>query len=1223
MFGRVSTETLLNLKQYVLKYGEHDAPFYFKALHINYDGDSYVIEEAVPDVLEAGQASFEDSFRVHYELRERIAKDNSDALKSFLVRLKRDTVTADYPGDSPELHYCVHIPLFQEEIWEQAKVFIDLIHQDVYPIPAVDVLGYCGDMADVFFPKDQVDYDACVKATSRTLEKMCAFNSKTGAIQHIIAIDNKQNSGISLKLNPQTLISILGEFALLSVEVYSALFDGLRDEKELCSMGISTMSIDRFYFVEYLLKRTYRFVLEREKVDVTEVDYNKMSQLSDTILAKWIHLMSELFQKEVKPRRQLGKDDQTIIVEILPVLEAQFADFVKEIDETSHSENLSIPEKRAFLAVFLGLDDPSLVNDVFNEDQLIINDLERESISIFIDSNNALLRREDTADGALLSLFLNPSEPTEEVFYPLDLIKKNRISIKHCVATIRELQKNEEKLKTQLANQAESEKCLIKNGVITYKGKTFKLLPTVEDPPLQEQYEPHAVSAKSIDLRGNFTSIKNQGSLGSCLSHSLVSIYEYFLRCNGLNAPDLSELFLYYNARSAEGKTSEDSGSNIQASMNSLASQGICSEKAWPYDEDKFDVCPPEEAYQDAATRKVKVSLNVALSVDDIKSALDDGLPVAVSVNVFESFTTGHGGFIPLPSADEKQSDEHGRHAMVICGFSEEDKVFIVRNSWGMEFGDGGYCYMPYSYFTNPDLTNWAAVIKEIVTAEDVPAGQTVTTQNKIFSIKPEKRAHVNFDHSDANIMLMVTQAGIVEQQDVLDHLLAEDKTLQAYYAKLKQQLIDRNLQTRLKDATINRLNLEANDLKQQKQQKEDEKSSELGTFDKGTLRKLIIGGIIILAITLGGFFAHKVVKSIQNTRKHNIEKFETKIDSLQGSIKAQEKALKKIDLQDTTGVRKKAEDNLASTNKKKTDAEKSLKKLEEKFKEWKKVSPKIWRYVGILDAIVLLAFGLVYYFRLRRRKEIEEEYNDVIERLGSQIDKLEDERDVTKVRFYISGFILTKLFELGDKLSERYNVMKSFQNNLITWHDSLAEDDSDADRGSHPTSVMLLDPKILDAYFESNKEAITEGLKLSDFLKGFELNENGILKLKLALEKAVIGKITSALDDFSIYRYFAREEKYPYLPPVENEHLINARLNELGRKAQVFQQLKVTAGALNPQGTIFIHLEDDELNRWSAIYPNSFSIRPNTQIIKSKGKIALTNFIQMNLVDLLFYEKK
>ncbi|MBQ7644615.1 MAG: C1 family peptidase, partial [Spirochaetales bacterium] len=930
MFGRVSVETLLNLKQYVLKYGDPNALPYFSALHIHYDGDSFVVEEAVPDAMDTEQVPFEDTFRVHYEVREKIDKNNTDAIRSFLIALKRNKVNADHPGDYAGLHYCIHVPLFQEEIWEQARVFIDLIHQDVYPVPVVDVLGYCGDMADVFLPKEEVDYDTCVKTTSYTLKQICDFNKESNAIQHIIAIDNKQNSGVSLKLNQNTLVAVLGDFALLAIECYPALFEGLRDDKELCAMGLSTMSIDRFFFVEYLLKRTFRYVLDREQVNVTEVDYNKMSQLSDTILTKWIHLMSELYQKEVKPRRQLKKDDQTIIVEILPILNEQFKNFVKEIDETSHSENLSIPEKRAFLAVFLGLDDPSLVNDVFNEEQLIINDLERESIRLFIDSNNALLGREATEDDALLSVFLNPSDPKEEVFYPLDLIKKNRISIKHCVGTIRELQKNEEKLKTQLANQAESEKCLIQNGVITYNGQAYKLLPVVADPPLQEQYVAHPVTATSVDLRGNFTSVKNQGALGSCLSHALVSIYEYFLRCNGLNAPDLSELFLYYNARLEQGDEAIDEGSNIQASMSALSTQGICMEEEWPYAEDKFRVRPPDSAYQDAATRKVKESLNVALTVDDIKSALEDGFPVAISVNLYESFTSGHGGFIPLPAEDEKQSENHGRHAMVICGFSEEDKLFIVRNSWGTQFGDAGYCYMPYAYITNPDLTNWAAIIKEIVTAGEVPAsGPEVNGQSKVFSIKAEKRAHVNFDHADASIMLMVTQAGLVEQQSILDHLLGEDRKLQAYYAKLKQQLIDKNLQNRLKDATINRLNLEAKDIKEKKQRQEDEKTTELESFDKGTLRKFIVGGIIILVVTLCGFFTSRVVKRIQKDAAEKVKVYTDSVavygksvqlctdslSELNASIDAKKSILETLPVSDSTGVRAAAEEEIKNLN--------------------------------------------------------------------------------------------------------------------------------------------------------------------------------------------------------------------------------------------------------------------------------------------------------------------
>jgi hypothetical protein len=41
---------------------------------------------------------------------------------------------------------------------------------------------------------------------------------------------------------------------------------------------------------------------------------------------------------------------------------------------------------------------------------------------------------------------------------------------------------------------------------------------------------------------------------------------------------------------------------------------------------------------------------------------------------------------------------------MLCVGYSDADKVFIVRNSWGESWGDRGYCYIPYDYMTNPDL---------------------------------------------------------------------------------------------------------------------------------------------------------------------------------------------------------------------------------------------------------------------------------------------------------------------------------------------------------------------------------------------------------------------------------------------------------------------------------------------------------------------------------------
>lgn len=1195
MFGRVSAETLLNLKQYVLKYGSKTASEFFTALHLNFDNNTIIVEEAVPDFTEQDNVPFSDSFRVHYEERARI--EDSASLEAYLMRLKRNLVNADHPGDFAELHYCLYLPLFDLEYWGQAATIINALDKDVYPKPQVDIVGFCADMADAFPGYDKNAYETYVNNTKATLEEICKYKKKVKTLQHVIALDNKQITGVALNLSSKTLIPILGEFALLIVECYSGLFTGLLEDKDLCSFGLATMSIDQFYFVEYLLRKTYMHVLEREHVNVSEVDYNKMSLLTQDILSKWVHLMSDFYQKEVKPRRQQKKDDQAVVVEITPLLKEKIGELVEEVDSHIHGDSLDIPEKRAFLAVLLGLDDPSLVNAIFNEKELIIQDLEREAIQVFIDSNNALLELEETKSTALLSMFLDRENPDAPVYYPLDLIKKNRIAIKHCITTIRELEKNEEKLKTQLANQAESEKCLIKNGVITFKGQSFKLLPTVVDPPLQEDYVPHEVKSPSIDLRSNFQAVRSQGQVGSCLSHALVSIYEYFLRCNGLVAPDLSELFLYYNAREIDGKVNEDIGSTLQASMKSLAEQGICDERVWPYIPEKFSTKPSEEAYHDALSRKVKTSLNVALDADAIKSALEDGFPVAISVNLYESFTTGAGGFIPIPSSDEKQSDKHGRHAMVICGYSDEEKVFVVRNSWGQDFGDGGYCYMPYAYITNPSLTNWAAIIKEIATAEIVD-GPSKVIDNKVFTIKEEKRSHVNFDHTDAAINLMATQSFLAEQRALLEALEEEDTKYSAYYAKLKQQLIDKNLQNRLKDATINRLEIQIQEKNKHREEIETEKFEKLKLFDRETLRKVLIGFLIVIGVLIGGIVTNKAVHYFEDKKIELAKELQKK----QQKLKAEAKLTLK--------------QNHELSDKEKADLQAVLDKADIKIPERTK---GIIPATLLIDVLVLLIIGVIYIIRIRKRKEIEREFNERIEQVGVLIHKLKNEKDETPTRFFLSNFILSSLFDLNDSLSERYNIIKSFQNNLITWYEALQNEDPNKDRGSHPTTVTMLTPEILDSFFENCKEDITEELNLSDFLEGFELSESGIVKLKKQLENAVIGKIIASLDDFSIYRYLAKLQDYPYLPKVKDNRFINTKLEELATKSHPFLQMKVTAGALNPQSTIFIKLQESEMNNWNSVYPNSFSIRPNTCIIENKGKIAVSNIQQLDLKDVLF----
>jgi hypothetical protein len=52
---------------------------------------------------------------------------------------------------------------------------------------------------------------------------------------------------------------------------------------------------------------------------------------------------------------------------------------------------------------------------------------------------------------------------------------------------------------------------------------------------------------------------------------------------------------------------------------------------------------------------------------------------------------------------------------MLIVGYDDDRQLFVVRNSWGADWGDRGYGYMPYAWVLNPEWTHscWAIRLTE------------------------------------------------------------------------------------------------------------------------------------------------------------------------------------------------------------------------------------------------------------------------------------------------------------------------------------------------------------------------------------------------------------------------------------------------------------------------------------------------------------------------------
>ena len=81
-----------------------------------------------------------------------------------------------------------------------------------------------------------------------------------------------------------------------------------------------------------------------------------------------------------------------------------------------------------------------------------------------------------------------------------------------------------------------------------------------------------------------------------------------------------------------------------------------------------------------------------------VTTALKSEQPVIMVLGIDDNFRSNRGGFITIPA-----SQPDFNHAVTVVGY-RLDKVnssksyYIVRNSWGSEWGDKGYAYLPMNY---------------------------------------------------------------------------------------------------------------------------------------------------------------------------------------------------------------------------------------------------------------------------------------------------------------------------------------------------------------------------------------------------------------------------------------------------------------------------------------------------------------------------------------------
>ncbi|MFW5740734.1 MAG: C1 family peptidase [Myxococcota bacterium] len=227
--------------------------------------------------------------------------------------------------------------------------------------------------------------------------------------------------------------------------------------------------------------------------------------------------------------------------------------------------------------------------------------------------------------------------------------------------------------------------------------------------------------------------IRDQGQTGTCTAASLASVVDQAIASQGGRPGHVSIMHLW---------------SRYHTPSMSLAADGnrdrpVGDEASWPYSAPTacswFSTCEqgkcselgvrcgqkpqPAAISRTDTTARYRISNAVKLEnlePDTIRAVLAKGQDVWAAFRVTKAFRRPRGRNAVIPDYDGRTS--RSGHAVAIVGYKTEPHgtYFLIKNSWGTDWGDGGYAWMH-------EKTLARNIYSNAYTIDVVPVGATPT----------------------------------------------------------------------------------------------------------------------------------------------------------------------------------------------------------------------------------------------------------------------------------------------------------------------------------------------------------------------------------------------------------------------------------------------------------------------------------------------------------------
>jgi GNAT superfamily N-acetyltransferase len=209
----------------------------------------------------------------------------------------------------------------------------------------------------------------------------------------------------------------------------------------------------------------------------------------------------------------------------------------------------------------------------------------------------------------------------------------------------------------------------------------------------------------------------------------------------------VSSIFLHVRGRQLEHTFPGDAETGIWpvTAVRILKGWGVPTESEWPYIASRADWPPIEPRGIDELAKKRRIlDYQRVRNYEDCRRLIQLRRPVAAAFDITDQWFDAPAGEIEMPGVGDAIV---GGHQICIDGLVDSRHAFHFTNSWGREWGEEGFGWLPYEYFDRYLIDAWTC------------RGLGERTPWHSDATKP----HINWGVTDY-------RGGVLHVQEVFDH---------------------------------------------------------------------------------------------------------------------------------------------------------------------------------------------------------------------------------------------------------------------------------------------------------------------------------------------------------------------------------------------------------------------------------------------------------------------